>query len=110
MKGTQKWTSPEIKKAFQAFGDAVSNAYGGAQYVNSTNFGKAANPMFKTPPGCLLHHQASFITDFFKNEAKAQPTDYDFFGFPDIDPPMQAASPAAATCSACSTTRPRPSR
>jgi alpha-glucoside transport system substrate-binding protein len=86
VKGTQKWSSPEIKKAFQAFGDAVSNAYGGAQYVNSTNFGKAANPMFKTPPGCLLHHQASFITDFFKNEAKAQPTDYDFFGMPDIDP------------------------
>jgi alpha-glucoside transport system substrate-binding protein len=84
--GTQKWTSPEIKKAFQTFGDAVANAYGGAQFVNSTNFGKAANPMFTTPPGCLLHHQASFITDFFKNEAKAQPTDYNFFGMPDIDP------------------------
>ena len=52
------------------------------QYVNSTNFGKAANPMFTTPPGCLLHHQASFITDFFKNEAKAQPTDYNFFQLP----------------------------
>jgi alpha-glucoside transport system substrate-binding protein len=84
--GTQKWSSPEIKKAFETFGDAVANAWGGSQYVNSTNFGKAANPMFATPPGCLLHHQASFITDFFKNEAKAQPTDYDFFGFPDIDP------------------------
>jgi alpha-glucoside transport system substrate-binding protein len=84
--GTQKWTSPEIKQGFQAFGDAVANAYGGSQFVNSTNFGKAANPMFATPPGCLLHHQASFITDFFKNEAKAQPTDYNFFGFPDINP------------------------
>jgi len=84
--GTQKWSSPEIKQAFTAFGDAVANASGGAQYVNSTNFGKAANPMFATPPGCLLHHQASFITDFFKNEAKAQPTDYDFFGFPDVNP------------------------
>jgi alpha-glucoside transport system substrate-binding protein len=84
--GTQKWSSPEIKQAFATFGDAVANAYGGAQYVNSTNFGKAANPMFATPPGCLLHHQASFITDFFKNEAKAQPADYSFFGFPDINP------------------------
>jgi alpha-glucoside transport system substrate-binding protein len=84
--GTQKWTSPEIKQAFTTFGDAVANAFGGSQYVNSTNFGKAANPMFTTPPGCLLHHQASFITDFFKNEAKAQPTDYNFFGMPDINP------------------------
>ena len=84
--GTQKWTSAEIKEAFEAFGDAVANAHGGSQFVNSTNFGKAANPMFTTPPGCLLHHQASFITDFFKNEAKAQPADYDFFGMPDIDP------------------------
>jgi alpha-glucoside transport system substrate-binding protein len=84
--GTQKWTTPEIKKAFETFGDAVANAWGGSQYVNATNFGKAANPMFATPPGCLLHHQASFITDFFKNEAKAQPADYNFFGMPDIDP------------------------
>ena len=84
--GTQKWTSAEIKEAFEAFGDAVANAHGGSQFVNSTNFGKAANPMFTAPPGCLLHHQASFITDFFKNEAKAQPADYDFFGMPDIDP------------------------
>ena len=43
--------------------------------------------MFATPPGCLLHHQASFITDFFKNEAKAQarPTTTSS-RFPDIDP------------------------
>jgi alpha-glucoside transport system substrate-binding protein len=51
----------------------------------TTNFGKAANPMFADPPGCLLHHQASFITDFFANEAGAQPDQYDFFPFPDIN-------------------------
>jgi alpha-glucoside transport system substrate-binding protein len=84
--GKKPWTSAEVKQAFQTFGDAVANAHGGAQFINSTNFGKAANPMFASPPGCLLHHQASFITDFFKNEAKAQPTDYDFFGMPDINP------------------------
>jgi len=64
----------------------VANAYGGSNFIVTTNFGKAANPMFTTPPGCLLHHQASFITDFFKNEAKAAPTDYDFFVMPDISP------------------------
>ena len=84
--GTTKWTDPAIKSAWETFGDALDNAYGGAQYVNATNFGKAANPMFEDPPGCLNHHQASFITDFFKNEAGATPDQYDFFQFPDIDP------------------------
>jgi alpha-glucoside transport system substrate-binding protein len=84
--GTTKWTDPAIKSAWETFGDAVANAYGGAQYVNATNFGKAANPMFEDPPGCLLHHQASFITDFFKNEAGATPDQYSFMPFPDIDP------------------------
>jgi alpha-glucoside transport system substrate-binding protein len=42
--------------------------------------------MFKTPPGCLFHHQASFITDFFKNEAGAKDGDFAFFPFPDIKP------------------------
>ena len=85
--GTTKWTDPAIKAAWETFGDAVANAYNTPNgFVNATNFGKAANPMFADPPGCLLHHQASFITDFFKNEAKAAPEAYSFFPFPDIDP------------------------
>jgi len=89
--GEQKWTSPEIKAAFETFGDAVANAYGGANYIVTTNFGKAANPMFADPPGCLLHHQASFITDFFKNEAGAKDGDFDFFVMPDINPDFSGA-------------------
>ncbi|HEU5204515.1 MAG TPA: ABC transporter substrate-binding protein [Candidatus Limnocylindrales bacterium] len=89
--GEQKWTSPEIKAAFETFGDAVANAYGGSNYIVTTNFGKAANPMFADPPGCLLHHQASFITDFFKNEAGAQDGDFDFFVMPDINPEFSGA-------------------
>jgi alpha-glucoside transport system substrate-binding protein len=85
VRGEQKWTSTEIKTAFETFGDALDNAHGGAQYVVNTNFGKAANPMFTDPPGCLFHHQASFITDFFKNEAGAKDGDFDFFPFPDIN-------------------------
>lgn len=85
VQGKQKWTSPEIKQAWQTFGDALKNAYGGAKYVVNTNFGTAANPMFDNPPGCLFHHQASFITDFFKNEAGAKDGDFDFFPFPDIN-------------------------
>ena len=57
----------------------------------TTNFGRAANPMFEDPPGCLFHHQASFITDFFKNEAGAADGDFDFFVMPDIDPAYTGA-------------------
>jgi len=84
--GEQKWTSPEIKSAFETFADAIKNSYGGSDYIVTTNFGKAANPMFADPPGCLLHHQASFITSFFEDEANAKPEDYNFFPFPDINP------------------------
>ncbi len=86
VKGEQKWSSPEIKAAFTSFGEALNDANGGPQYVVNTHFGKAANPMFAAKPGCLFHHQASFITDFFKNEAGAKDGDFDFFPFPDVNP------------------------
>lgn len=85
VKGEQKWSSPEIKQAFETFGEVLDNSHGGSDYVVNTAFGKAANPMFDDPPGCLLHHQASFITDFFKNEAGAKEGDFAFFPFPDIN-------------------------
>jgi alpha-glucoside transport system substrate-binding protein len=90
--GTTKWTDPAIKTAWETFGDAVANSHGGSDFIVTTNFGKAANPMFADPPGCLLHHQASFITDFFANEAGATPEDYGFFRFPDIDPANAGAT------------------
>ncbi len=86
--GKQKWTSPEIKAAWTEFGKAVSAAYGDPTSIDGTNFGDIGNQLFKTPPGCLFTHQASFITSFFD---KGTPgikagTDYDFFPFPDINP------------------------
>ncbi len=89
--GTQKWTSPEIKTAFQAFGKAVDESYGGPKTVNSTNFGDGGNPLFTTPPGCIFHHQASFITDFFVKQGKAKAGQYDFYPFPDINPQFSGA-------------------
>ncbi len=88
--GTQKWTSPEIKSAWTEWGKIVAAqgmVYGGPQYMLTTNFGKAGDPMFANPPKCYLHHQASFITTFFEqdNPGIKQGTDYDFFGFPDIN-------------------------
>ena len=91
--GTIKWTSPEIKAAFQSFGTAVSadNVYGGPKTVLSTNFGDGGNQLFTSPPGCIFHHQASFITDFFKNQGGAKDGDYDFYPFPDINPTFSGA-------------------
>lgn len=85
--GTVKWTDPEIRSAFETFRDDVlANTHGGADFINNTAFGQGANPMFEEPPGCLFHHQASFITSFFEDEAGATADQYDFFPFPDINP------------------------
>lgn len=85
--GEVKWTSPEVRAAFEAFGEVVSqeNVYGGPNTVLTTNFGDGGNPLFTDPPGCVFHHQASFITDFFVNQGGAQEGDFDFFPFPDIN-------------------------
>jgi alpha-glucoside transport system substrate-binding protein len=83
--GKHKWSSPEIKAAFEAFGKVLDDTYGGATTVNSTNFGDGGNPLFTDPPGCLFHHQASFITDFFKKQGGAADGEFDFFPMPDIN-------------------------
>jgi alpha-glucoside transport system substrate-binding protein len=43
------------------------------------------NGLFTDPPACLFHHQATFMTEFFKSRAGARPDEYDFFPFPDIN-------------------------
>ncbi|MFG6096645.1 carbohydrate ABC transporter substrate-binding protein [Leptolyngbyaceae cyanobacterium CCMR0082] len=61
------FNSPPVKEAFQMFGDIVRNdryVRGGVVGAISTPFGDAPAPMFDQPPGCYLHRQASFITDF----------------------------------------------
>lgn len=65
--GKHKWSSPEVTQAFQTFGQMVSpaNVYGGPNTVLTTNFGRAAKPMFANPPGCLFNDQATFMTNFF---------------------------------------------
>lgn len=94
--GKLSWTSPEIRKAWQMWGEIVANEkmiYGGKQYVLSTNFGQAAQPLFTDPPGAYFHHQATFMQGFI---AKQFPNlvagkDYNFFGFPAINPEYKKA-------------------
>ena len=89
-KGKLAWTSPEIKKAWQMWGEIVANEkmiYGGKQYVLSTNFGQAAQPLFTEPPSAYFHHQATFMQGFIaKQFPNLEPgKDYNFFAFPTID-------------------------
>src|SRR5712692_6347230 len=95
--GTQKWSSPEIKGAFQTFGKIMgpggSNVYGGPSFVVATNFGDVGTPMFANPPKCYMLNQASFITSFFTSvNPSLQPvTDFNFFPLPDINPQFTGA-------------------
>ena len=66
--GRIKWTSPEIKRAWETWGLIAADpkmVYGGRQGMLATTFQEAGNPMFQSPPRCYLHHQGSFITTFF---------------------------------------------
>ncbi len=83
--GKTKWTDPAIKQAWQTFGEVVAQSYGGSATVATTNFANAGDPLFKSPPGCLFLHQASFITGLGAFKDAAPGTDYDFFPFPDIN-------------------------
>jgi alpha-glucoside transport system substrate-binding protein len=89
--GKIKWSDPKIKAAFQMYGDVVKASYGGSNYILSTNFGNGGDGLFTTPPNCLFHHQASFITGFSKFKTGVAGTDYNFFPFPDIDPQYSGA-------------------
>lgn len=83
--GTTKWTDPAVKAAFEAFGAVLDKSFGGSAYVNSTNFGAGGNELFADPPGCLFHHQASFMSDFFKSQGGAEDGEFDFFVMPEIN-------------------------
>jgi alpha-glucoside transport system substrate-binding protein len=88
--GKQSWASPEIKSAWKAWGTILgpndSNVYGGKQMILSTKVTDGATPMFRNPPLCYMHNQASFITSFFTSaNSSLQPvSDFNFFPLPEI--------------------------
>jgi len=95
IQGKQKWSSPEIKSAYQSFLKMVapSAVYGGPNTALATAFQKGGDPLFKAPDssskaGCLFYEQATFVTNFFTQDfptlnLKAG-TDYDYFGHPSM--------------------------
>ena len=85
------WTDESIQNAWEMFGTIATNEQyveGGTVNVLATNFGESPYPMFEDPPGCFMHRQASFITDFIQEQfPDLEPgVDYTFFPFPEIDP------------------------
>ena len=89
------WTDAAIRTAWEQFGKiaAAPNVYGGTQAVLATHFGQAPFPLFTDPPGCFLHHQATFIQDFIQKQYPnlRAGEDFDFFAFPPIDPNIPKA-------------------
>ncbi len=97
IQGKVKFSDPQIKLGYQTYLQEVSsqNVYGGPNTVLSTNFGKAGDPLFKSPggglkAGCLFLEQATFIPSFFTQDFPSMNlkagVDYDFFGHPTVDP------------------------
>lgn len=91
IQGKTKFSDPAIKLGYQTFLKEVSdaNVYGGRNTALSTNFGKAGDPMFKSPAGCLFLEQATFITSFFQQDFPSlnlkAGTDFDFFAHPSVN-------------------------
>jgi alpha-glucoside transport system substrate-binding protein len=94
--GKTKWTDPAIKNAWQTWGTILgpndSNVSGGSKTILSQPFGNGGDGLFKNPPKCYMHNQASFITANFVSQDKAVAgTDFKFFPLPDVDPQYAGA-------------------
>ena len=95
--GKTKWSDPAIKAAWQEWGNVLgpndANVYGGSKLAISQPFGNGGDGLFKNPPKCYMHNQASFITDNFvkQNSGVKAGTDFKFFALPDVDPANQGS-------------------
>ncbi len=82
------FASPPIQAAFTQFGAIARDpkaVVGGVTGVVSIPFGDSPAPLFSDPPGCYLHRQASFITDFLPRQITLG-TDVSVFELPSIKP------------------------
>ena len=84
--GKTKWTDPRSSPPSSTSATSSTTPTAARDRRSRTNFGDAGDPLFTSPPGCVFHHQASFITGFGKFKARKAGTDFDFFPLPDINP------------------------
>jgi alpha-glucoside transport system substrate-binding protein len=85
--GKLKWSSPQIRRAFLAYGAVVAEGavMGGRNGAIRTHFSEVGDGLFTNPPGCLLMHQGSFITTYLDDAVKRLGGSYDFMPFPPVD-------------------------
>lgn len=82
------FADPQVKAAFEGFGAIALDpnaVLGGTTGILSTPFGEAPLPLFANPPGCYLHHQASFIVEFLP-ETIEPGVNLSVFPLPSMDP------------------------
>ncbi|HEU4422877.1 MAG TPA: extracellular solute-binding protein [Pilimelia sp.] len=88
--GHLPWTSPEVRAAYQRFGDVATNSKlvsGGPNSALTTNFGESPKGLITDPPACFLHLQADWVGNAM---VAAMPgtvavEDIDFFPFPSLN-------------------------
>ena len=84
--GRLAWTSPQVRTAWQRWGEVAGDLYGGPRRALLTGFGEAGAPMLQQPPGCLLDHEASFVLGDYAADGKRPGTDFAAVPFPQLDP------------------------
>ena len=102
------FTDPAVKKAFDTYAEIMFGegfVLGGPEGVSAIDFRDAPDPMFNDPPSCLMHRQASFISNFFP-EGVELGVDAAFFNFPAIDTSLPAAAMGGGELGIVFNTRP----
>jgi alpha-glucoside transport system substrate-binding protein len=91
--GRVRWTSPEIRRAFESYGTIVDeqDVNGGVEGALETHFSQAGNGLFTDPPQCLFVHQGTFMSTFLDEAVEDSNARYAFMRFPDIDPRFHGA-------------------
>lgn len=108
--GDLKFDSPDVRRAFDLFSDILFDpnyVAGGKTAVTNTYFGDSPAPLFDDPPGCWLHRQANFITNFFPENVQGEiPQHVNAFYLPPID--GEQGSPVLGAGDIISITNDRP--
>lgn len=91
--GELKFSSPEVKKAFETLGQIWLDpkaVYGGRTAIATTEVAPAAQGLFGDKPQGWLHFQGSFVTSFFQeNIQKELDKNVGVFIMPPIDPKVE---------------------
>jgi len=102
-RGQLKWTSPEIRQAFETWKQILGvphMVYGGERAMLLTSFAEAGRPLFTDPPGCFFDQEASFIANSYAGYESEHPltpgTDFSYAPFPQIDPTFSDVQEIAA--------------